>query len=178
MDLPPFLTRTPQVDPDAYIAPGATLIGDVVLGARSSVWYRAVLRADIERIEIGCGTNLQDGVIVHLASDLGVQVGDHVTVGHGAILHACRLANEILVGMGSIVMDGAEVGEGSIIGAGTLITKGQQIPPRSVVMGRPGKVVRETSEAEVNGIQKSAEKYIHVARFHREHGAKATHGNS
>lgn len=168
MDCPSFLTRAPVIHHTAFIAPNATVIGDVTVGADSSVWYQSVLRADIERIVIGEGSNIQDSVVIHLASDRGVSVGDLVTVGHRAIIHACTLSREVLVGMGAIVMDGTEVGERSIIGAGAVLTKNQRIPPGSLVLGNPARVVRALSQEEQQGIRRTAEKYVHVGRFHRE----------
>ena len=137
------------------------------MGERSSVWYQSVLRADIEAIRIGEGSNLQDGVIVHLASDLGTDVGSYVTVGHRALLHACQIEDEVLIGMGAIVMDGARIGARSIVAAGALVTKGCIIPPGSLVMGTPAKVVRQLPLEEQSSIRGWAEKYIRVAAEHR-----------
>lgn len=168
MGIADFLTKNPEIPPTAFVAPGATVLGDVTLGEEASVWYQAVLRADIESIAIGRGSNLQDGVVVHLASDRGTVVGDWVTVGHRALLHACTVGDEVLVGMGAILMDGAVVGARSIIGAGALVTKGQQIPEGSLVMGSPARIVRALSDEEQASIRKWAEKYVEVARCHRD----------
>lgn len=162
------LDRTPVVPTSAYIAKNATLIGDVELGECSSVWYDCTLRADIQSIRVGEGSNIQDGTVIHLSSDLGTIVGDYVTVGHKALLHACTIGDEVLVGMGSIVMDGAVVGARSIIGAGSLITKGTIIPPGSLVMGSPAKIVKTLDLDEQQGIRAWAEKYVKVAAEHRE----------
>jgi carbonic anhydrase/acetyltransferase-like protein (isoleucine patch superfamily) len=143
-------------------------MGDVILGEDSSVWYQCVLRADIERIVIGPGTNIQDGTIIHMASDVGTEVGSLVTVGHRALLHACTVDDEVLVGMGAILMDGVRVGARSIVAAGSLLTGGTEIPAGSLVMGSPGKVVRALSREEQLGIRHWAEKYVQVAREHRE----------
>src|SRR5690348_7657658 len=116
------LDATPQVHPTAFIAPGADIVGDVTLAEESSVWFQSVLRGDINRIVIGPRSNVQDGAVVHLADDYGAYVGELVTVGHKAILHACTIGDEVLVGMGAIVLDGAEVGARCIVGAGALIT--------------------------------------------------------
>lgn len=166
------LAKGPDIHATAWVAPGASVIGDVVLGARSSVWFGCVLRADIQRIAIGEGTNLQDGAIVHLASDLGTVVGDYVTVGHRALLHACEVGDEVLVGMGAIVMDGAKIGARSIVAAGSLVPKGREIPPGSLVMGSPAKVVRALDEDEQASIRGWAEKYIRVAEEHRAFHAR------
>ena len=161
------LSKDPDIHPTAWVAPGAIILGDVVLGPSSSVWYQSVLRADIQRIVIGEGTNLQDGTIVHLASDLGTTVGSFVTVGHRALLHACEIGDEVLVGMGGIVMDGAKIGARSIIAAGALVPKGREIPPGSLVMGSPAKVVRALDLSEQGSIRHWAEKYIRVTEEHR-----------
>lgn len=161
------LKNTPEIANSAFIAPCATVLGAVSMGDRSSAWYQSVLRADIEAIRIGEGSNLQDGVIVHLASDLGTDVGSYVTVGHRALLHACQIEDEVLIGMGAIVMDGARIGARSIVAAGALVTKGSIIPPGSLVMGTPAKVVRQLPLEEQSSIRGWAEKYICVATEHR-----------
>lgn len=163
-----FLDAKTRIHPTAYVAPGADIIGDVTLGEESSVWYQCVLRGDINRIVIGPRSNVQDGTVVHLADDYGVEVGELVTVGHKAMLHACTIADEVLVGMGAIVLDGAEVGPRCIIGAGALITGGKKIPEGSLVLGSPAKVVKTLSLEEQRGIRKWAEKYVAVARGYRE----------
>ena len=163
------LTHPKHIDKNVFIAPGAVVIGDVRLGEGVSVWYQAVLRADIQSIEVGIGSNIQDGVVIHLSNDLGTKVGDYVTCGHKAILHACTIGDEVLVGMGAIIMDGAEIGAGSIIAAGTLVTRGKKIPPGSLVMGSPGKVVRQLDLKEQQSNRAMAEKYIQVAREHRSY---------
>jgi len=163
------LKISPDIHTEAFVAPGAVVLGDVHLAAGSSVWYQCVLRADIESIHVGEGTNLQDGVVVHLASDRGTRVGAYTTVGHKALLHACTVGDEVLVGMGAIIMDGAVVGDGSIVAAGSLVTKGAEIPPGSLVMGSPARVVRELGEEERRSLRGWAEKYVKVAAEHREH---------
>jgi gamma-carbonic anhydrase len=161
------LFTPPDIHPRAYVAPGAVVLGDVVLGDLASVWYQCVLRADIQRIVIGEGSNIQDGTVIHLSSDLGTTVGAYVTVGHKALLHACEVEDEVLVGMGAIVMDGARIGTRSIVGAGSLVPKGMQIPPGSLVMGSPGRIVRVLTADEQSGIRRWAEKYIAVGSAHR-----------
>lgn len=173
------LFKTPDIHPAAYVAPGAVVLGDVTLGDRASVWYQCVLRADIQRIIIGEGTNIQDGSVIHLASDLGTTVGSYVTVGHKALLHACEVEDEILVGMGAIIMDGARIGARSMVAAGSLVTKGMRVPTGSLVMGSPARVVRSLSLEEQGGIRHWAEKYIAVAAAHREfHGGRTSAGVS
>src|SRR5580698_7182292 len=166
-----FLDATPQVHPSAFVAPGADVIGDVTLAEESSVWYQTVLRGDINRIVIGPRSNVQDGAIVHLADDYGAYVGELVTVGHKAILHACTIGDEVLVGMGAIVLDGAEIGARSVIGAGALVTGGKKIPPGSLVLGSPAKVVRTLSLDEQAGIKVWAEKYVALSRVYKERTA-------
>ena len=144
------------------------MVGDVVLGPKSSVWYQSVLRADIEAIRIGEGSNLQDGVIVHLASDLGTEVGSYVTVGHRALLHACTIEDEVLIGMGAIVMDGARIGARSIVAAGAVVTRGTVVPPGSLYVGSPARLVRKLSNQDQAAIRGWADKYIQVSQEHRE----------
>ncbi len=169
-----FLYVQPQIDPSAYVSPHAVVIGDVRLAARSSVWPTAVLRGDINFIEIGEGSNIQDGAIVHLAEDLPVRVGKLVTVGHRAILHACIVEDECLIGMGATVLDGAVVGRGSIVGAHALVTKGAHIPPGSLVMGTPGKVVRALKPEEIAGIRTWADHYIALGPLHKMHEQRSS----
>jgi len=162
-----FLEARPSIHPTAFVAPGADLVGDVSLAEESSVWFQTVLRADINRIVIGPRSNVQDGSVVHLADDYGVFVGELVTVGHKAVLHACTIADEVLVGMGAIILDGAEIGARSIIGAGALITGGKKIPPGSLVLGSPAKVVRALSLEEQAGIKVWAEKYVALSKAYK-----------
>lgn len=162
-----FFNKGTTVHPSAFIAPGAVVIGDVTLGEESSIWYNTVLRGDINEIKIGAHSNIQDGTVVHLADDYGAYVGEYVTVGHKALIHACKIDDEVLVGMGAIILDGAEIGARSIIGAGALVTKGKIIPPGSLVMGSPGKIVRQLDQTEQLAIRQWAEKYVEVAKKHR-----------
>lgn len=169
------LSAVPDIPTNTFVAPDAAIMGDVRLGERSSVWFQCVLRADISPIVIGAGTNIQDGTIIHMASDLGTTVGNYVTVGHRALLHACEIGDEVLVGMGAIVMDGAVIGPRSIVAAGTLVTKGFQAPEGSLVMGSPARVVRSLSKEEKAELRGWAEKYIQVAAEHAE-GAETGDG--
>ncbi|MCS7338067.1 MAG: gamma carbonic anhydrase family protein, partial [Verrucomicrobiae bacterium] len=137
------LGKTPKLGRDVFIAPGAVVVGDVVLGDYSSVWYGAVLRGDINSIVIGHHTNIQDNAVFHVAGELPCNVGDYVTVGHAAVVHACSVGNEVLIGMGAVVLDGAVIGEQSLVGAKALVPQGAHIPPGSLVLGVPGKVVRQ-----------------------------------
>lgn len=162
-----FFGQTPQTDQALFIAKNATCQGAVTLGKRSSVFYQAVLRGDIQEIRIGEETNIQDGVIVHVADDYPCIVGNRVTVGHNAILHACTIGDECLIGMGSTVMDGAVIGARSIVGANALVTSHFQAPPGSMILGSPAKVVRALTKEEQESLPTWAEKYIHVARAHQ-----------
>ena len=160
------LGRTPDLSRAGFVAPNATILGDVTLGSLSSVWYGCVLRGDINSIVIGDGTNVQDGTIVHLADDYGVRVGDYTTIGHAAIIHACEIGNECLIGMGSTVLDGASIGDHCIVGANALVTQRFVAPPGSMILGAPAKVVRPLTEQELRGLRPWAEKYVQVAKTH------------
>jgi carbonic anhydrase/acetyltransferase-like protein (isoleucine patch superfamily) len=151
----------PLVHPTAYIDESAQVIGDVEIGEESSVWMAVVIRGDVHRIRVGRRTNLQDGTIVHVMRDTHpTTIGDDVTVGHGAIIHGCTIEDGCLVGMGAIVLNGALVGAGSLVAAGTLVTEGMQIPPRSLVMGSPGKVKRPLTDGEVADVLSYAARYV------------------
>ncbi|MDR1496817.1 MAG: gamma carbonic anhydrase family protein [Puniceicoccales bacterium] len=158
-----FLSNDPKVDNSAVVLPGAVLIGAVTLGPRASVFPGAVLRGDIERIEVGEGTNIQDGVVVHLSDDMPVVIGRYCTIGHSAVIHACTIGDGCLIGMGATVLDGAVVGEGSIVGASALVTKGMQIPPYSMVLGVPARIVRQLREEERGAGEAMAKKYVVVS---------------
>ncbi len=162
-----FLSREPQIDPSAYVAPSAVVIGDVRLGPKSSVWPTCVLRGDIETIEVGEGSNIQDGTIVHLADDLGVKIGKYVTIGHKAMIHACTIEDECLIGMSATVLDGAVIGARSVVGAGAVVTKGMIVPPGSMVLGMPAKVVKTLDEAARADLRHWADKYVVAAAAHK-----------
>ena len=164
-----FLLKQPTVGQGVYIARGAVVEGDVTIGDFSSIWHNAVLRGDINRIVVGHHSNVQDNSVLHLADDYACIVGDYVTIGHTAIIHACTIGNETLVGMGAIIMDGVVVGEQSIIGAGALVTQGQQIPPGSMVLGAPAVVARMLSAAEKDRLKSFAEKYVAIAAYRLKH---------
>jgi len=156
----PLPDKPPQIDPSAWIAPTACIIGQVTLGADCSIWFNCVLRADINQIIIGTATNIQDGCLMHVTKDLSLSVGDRVTVGHGAILHGCKIDSDCLIGMGAIVLDGAQIGQHSLIAAGTIISPGTRIPPESLVMGAPGKVVRQIRPGDQTMIDAGAQNYL------------------
>ena len=160
-----FLRKTPTLGQNVYLARGSVVIGDVTLGDHCSVWYNAVLRGDINRIVVGHHTNIQDNAVLHLADELPCLVGNYVTIGHSAIVHACTVHDECLIGMGAVVLDGAEIGPQSLIGAKALVTQGSRIPEGSLVLGAPGKVVRALSSDERAGLKFWAEKYAANAAY-------------
>jgi gamma-carbonic anhydrase len=162
------LRKGPTVHPTAWIVPGATVVGDVTLEEESSIWYGAVLRGDINRIVIGPRSNIQDNAVVHLDDAYPTILGELVTVGHSAIVHACKIDDEVLIGMGSIVLDGAEIGARSIIGANALVTLGMKIPPGSLVLGSPAKIRRQLSLVEQESLAGWAWKYVETAKHFRE----------
>ena len=161
------LSRGPSLHATAYVHPRAVVIGNVTVGPKASVWPCAVLRGDIASIEVGEGSNIQDGAVVHVADGMPAKVGARVTVGHLAMIHACVIGDECLIGMHATILDGAVIGARSIVGANSLVTKGTQVPPGSLVMGSPAKVVRPLTAAEQASLPGWAEKYVKVAAHHR-----------
>jgi carbonic anhydrase/acetyltransferase-like protein (isoleucine patch superfamily) len=156
----------PKLGTPIYIDPHSTVIGDVDVEDHVSIWPHAVLRADPWHIRISAWTNIQDNCVVHAGSGYATKVGEYCVVGHGAILHGCTIGNGCMVGMGSTVMNGAIIGDGCLIGAGTLVTEEKTFPPGSLILGSPGKVVRELSPDEIAGIRGSAKKYWEKALEH------------
>lgn len=154
----------PEVHSTAFIAPGAVVVGAVSLGPESSVWYGSVLRGDINRIRVGAQSNVQDGSVLHVSDDCECVLGERVTVGHRAVVHACTVGDDVLVGMGAIILDGAVIGARSVIAAGALVTKGKIIPEGSLVVGSPARVVRELTPEEQAANTKLALKYVEVSR--------------
>lgn len=163
------LRQTPRLGEGVYIARGATVVGDVTLGKGVSIWYGAVLRGDINRIVVGDYSNVQDNAVIHLADEYGAILGKYVTVGHSAIVHACEVGDECLIGMGAKVLDGAVIGAQCLIGAGALVTPRTKIPPGSMVLGAPAKVARALTDEERAGLKYWAEKYAANAAYHLEH---------
>jgi gamma-carbonic anhydrase len=160
------LGKKPDTARALFVAANATVNGDVVLGAQSSVFYGAVLRGDIHEIRVGEGTNIQDNAIVHLADEYGAFIGAWCTIGHAAIIHACTIGDECLIGMGATILDGAKIGARSIVGANSLVPQRFTCPPGSMVYGSPAKVVRPLTVEEQNGLRPWAEKYVEVAKAH------------
>ena len=162
------LKKGPTIHSSAWVVPSATVLGDVVLEEESSVWYGAVLRGDINRIIIGPRSNIQDNAVVHVDTNYPTTMGELVTVGHTAVVHACKIDNDVLVGMGAIILDDVEVGARSIIGANALVTMGTKIPPGSLVVGSPAKIRRQLSLDEQKEIARWAWSYVETAKQFRD----------
>lgn len=162
---------TPDVAPDAWVAPGATVVGAVRLGAKASVWYGAVLRADRERIDIGPGCNIQDGCVVHADPGFPVSLGAGVSVGHRAVVHGAQVGDHVLVGMGAIIMNGVRIGPDCLVAAGALLPEGTEIHAGSLVVGAPGQVRRELDDEELQRVRRIAATYEEQARRHAAVGA-------
>lgn len=158
----------PQVSEASFLAPGAVLLGKVELGRGSSVWYGCILRGDDERIVLGEDCNVQDGSVLHADPGEPAILGDRVSLGHGAIVHGATIADDVLIGMRAVVLNGAHVGSGSVVAAGAVVRPGTQVPPGSLVAGVPAKVRRETGPAERDMIERTTQEYIRKARRHRE----------
>jgi len=165
-----FLRKPPTLGQGVYLARTAVVVGDVTLGDHSSVWYHAVLRGDINFIRVGHHSNIQDNAVVHLADDYPAIIGNYVTVGHSAIIHACTVGDETLIGMGATVLDGAEIGEQCLIGAHSLVTPGTRIPAGSLVMGSPARVKRPLTPEERAGLKHWADKYVTNGAYCLKHG--------
>lgn len=166
-DVFPYLDTSPDIEASVFIAPGAKVIGDVTIGAEVGVWYNTVIRGDVNTIRIGKRTNVQDNSLLHVETDIcPLNIGEDVTIGHQVILHGCTIGDRCLIGMGALVMNDAVIGNDCIIGAGALITEKSVIPDGSVVIGRPGKVVRKVKESELSMLLNSANRYVGVAKNH------------
>ncbi len=155
-----------RIDDALFVAENAVVVGDVVLGSGVSVWYGAVVRGDLNSIRIGRNSNVQDNAVVHVEAGHGVVIGSNVSIGHGAIVHGCTVRDNVIIGMGAVLLSGAVIGENSIVGAGGVVRENTTIPPGSLVVGVPGRVVRDLSDEEVRGIVKNAVEYRDLARDH------------
>jgi carbonic anhydrase/acetyltransferase-like protein (isoleucine patch superfamily) len=163
--------HTPRLADGVWVHDSAHVIGDVEIGAQSSVWFQCVIRADIHRVRIGKRTNVQDHTTIHVRHDLWPTIlGDRVTIGHRVVLHGCTIADDVLVGIGAIVLDGVEIGSDTLVGAGALVVPGTKIPPRSLVLGSPAKVVRELRAEEIDRVHESADLYVGYAERYRAAG--------
>jgi carbonic anhydrase/acetyltransferase-like protein (isoleucine patch superfamily) len=160
----PFRGVTPSIDPTAWIAPSATLIGDVIIGAGASIWFGAVLRGDMDRIELGAGSNLQDNVVVHTGAGMPALIGENVGVGHQAIIHGARIGSGALVGMGAKLLNGSVVGDGALVAAGALVLEGQEVPPGHLAAGLPAKLRGPLSENMAERVRRNAFSYRALAR--------------
>jgi carbonic anhydrase/acetyltransferase-like protein (isoleucine patch superfamily) len=160
-----FGNKRPALGSDVFLAETCAVIGDVELGNESSVWFSTVIRGDVMPIRIGARTSVQDGTVIHVTSDFaGTVIGDDCTIGHSAIVHACTVEDECLIGIGAILLDGVRIGRGSFVGAGALVTPGTDIPPGSFVLGAPARVKRAVSDGERERIQSGARHYVELAR--------------
>jgi len=163
-----YKDKMPKLHESCFVAPTADVIGDVTVGENSSIWYKAVLRGDKNKIVIGSNTNIQDGTIVHVADTYPTIIGNNVTVGHGAIIHGCTIKDDAFIGMGAIILDGAIIGEGALIGAGALVTEGKEIPPYSLAVGVPAKVVKQLSQEYIEMARDRALEYAELAKEYKE----------
>lgn len=162
--------RRPQIASSVFVAPTAVLIGDLQIGADSSVWYHCVVRADVNWIRIGDRSNVQDGTVIHVNREPShpTRIGNDVTIGHNVTLHGCEIGDRVLVGMGAVVLNGARIGSDVIIGAGALVPQGMEVPDGSLVLGNPGRIKRELRSAEYEMLLRSANDYVEYAREHME----------
>jgi len=161
-----YLDKEPKIDKNAWIAESADVIGDVVVERGVSVWYGVVIRADLSKVVIKENSNVQDNCVIHVDHDKPTIIGKGVTVGHGAILHACEIGDNSLIGMGAIVLSGAKIGKNCIIGAGALIPEGKEIADNSLVLGIPGKVIRKVTDEEVEKLKESSKEYLKLKKSH------------
>ena len=164
----PYRGREPRLDPTAFVAPGAWVIGDVELGPNASVWFGAVLRGDSDRVRVGARTNVQDGAVLHTDPGVPCEVGEDCTIGHGAVVHGCRIGNSCLIGMGAVVLSGAVIGDESLVAAGALVPEGKEFPARSLLLGSPVRRLRELTEEDVERlIRPGARNYLRYVDGYR-----------
>jgi carbonic anhydrase/acetyltransferase-like protein (isoleucine patch superfamily) len=157
-----------QIDKSVFIADGARIVGDVEIGAGVGVWFNAVIRADSDKVKIGVNSNVQDNAVIHTGKGFSVQIGDNVTIGHGAIVHGCTIRDNVIIGMGAIVLNGAVIEENCIIGAGALVPQGKVIPAGSLAFGNPCKVIRQLTDDERSSILRNANSYVNEAKEYKE----------
>lgn len=163
-----YLGNTPKLIGEVFIAESANVIGKVIIHEHGNIWFNSVLRGDVNQIEIGEGTNIQDLTMVHVCEDSPVYIGKHVTIGHSCIIHGCTIQDNVLVGMGTTILDGAIIGKNCIIGANSLITKGKVFEEGTLILGSPAKVVRKLTEEEIQSIELSAQSYMHEADLYKQ----------
>ena len=164
----PIAGHQPDVHPSAFVAPGSFVFGNVRLAANSSIWFNAVLRGDLAEIDIGDSTNVQDGSVLHVDQGFPLSIGPRVTIGHKAMLHGCTVSEESLIGINAVVLNGCVIGRHCIVGAGALLPEGKRFDERSLIVGSPGRVVREVTDAEVELLRQSAQHYVHSAQEYSE----------
>lgn len=167
MILKEFKGKLPQVSPDAYVAENVVMTGDITVAPDANLWFGVVMRGDMSTITVGAGTNIQDNAVVHVDTDTPTSIGENVTIGHLCLIHGCTIKDNVLVGMTSTIMNRAVINKNTIIGAGSLVTEGKEFPEGVLIMGRPAKVVRELTEAEIAGIQASAKGYIEKSKVYK-----------
>jgi len=163
-------SKKPRIHPTAVLAPNSTIIGDVVIGPRTSIWPGAVIRGDYGYIRIGSDCSIQDNVVIHCSAEDPTIIGDGVTVAHSAVVHACRVGDECLIGVGAIIFDGARIGKHSILGVGSTVLGGARIPPRSVAVGAPAKIIRRATDKDVRLIKESYRAYVEMGRRYATSG--------
>lgn len=159
--------QRPVLGADTFVAPGATVVGDVELGPEASVWFGAVLRGDVEKLTVGARSNIQDNSVLHADPGAPLVLGDDITVGHMVMLHGCRIGNNSLVGIGSVVMNHARIGANCIVGAKSLVTEGKSYPDGVLIIGAPARVIRELTSAEIEGLKQSSARYVQRAALYR-----------
>lgn len=162
-----YLNHEPSIHQSCYVSETAQIIGKVTLKENANVWFGTVLRGDADYIEVGANTNIQDNCVVHINKDMPTVIGDNCTIGHGAIIHACTVGNNVLIGMGAIILDQAIIEDNVIIGAGALVPPGKKIPKNSLVVGSPCKIVRELTEEEISSLKKSAIHYVERSKEYK-----------
>ncbi|WP_130806767.1 gamma carbonic anhydrase family protein [Senegalia massiliensis] len=162
-----FEEFTPKIDETCFVAESSDIIGNVIIGKDSNVWYNTVLRGDVNKIVVGEKTNIQDGTIIHVEKSIPTIIGNNVTIGHKAIVHACTLSDNVLVGMGAIILNGAIIEENVLIGAGSVVTPGKTIPSGHLALGSPARVIRKLTDEEINDLQKSADNYVSLSKKHK-----------
>lgn len=165
----PLLGKTPQIGPDTFIAETAVIIGDVVIGQACSIWYHVVIRGDVHYIRIGNRTNIQDGAILHCTYQKApLEIGDEVTIGHGAIVHGCKIGNRVLIGMGAIILDHAEIPDQTLIAAGALVPEGMKLQPHYLYAGIPARPIKPLSEAQLESLQAYASRYVMYKEWYKQ----------